>query len=309
MGAFRNRDIISIKDFSREELLHILDNAKLVEENYAKYQDALKGYILAVLFFEPSTRTRLSFESAMHRLGGSVIGFSNPSATSISKGETMHDTIRIVEGYSDVIVMRHPKEGAAKVAAHVAEKVPVINAGDGANEHPTQTMTDLYTIRKEFGKLEGLRIGFVGDLKYGRTVHSLTIGLSHFNPKIYYISPKALQVPDEYKQFLKEKNVSYKETTSLEEYGKELDVLYVTRVQKERFLQPEDYDKVKGIYKLDLPSLQKFKPNVKILHPLPRVDEVNPRLDSAKQSIYFRQAHNGVPVRMALLAMVLGKMD
>ncbi|MBI2145528.1 aspartate carbamoyltransferase [Candidatus Woesearchaeota archaeon] len=299
------RDIVSIKDFSKDEILQVLDKAADIEKNRSKYSELLRGKVMAALFFEPSTRTRLSFEAAMHRLGGSVIGFSEPSMTSIAKGETFEDTMRIIDGYCDVIAIRHPEIGSAKKAADIVRN-PVINAGDGAHEHPTQTFTDLYTIRKSCGRLDNLTVGFLGDLKYGRTVHSLAYALSHFNATIYFISPKSLKMPDEDLKELNKRKVTYHEEEDLLKVSNKLDVLYVTRIQKERFLNPEDYHSVKGVYKLDPSFLKHTKPELKILHPLPRIDEINPQLDKAPQSIYFEQAHNGVPVRMALLAMVLG---
>ncbi|MBI2133110.1 aspartate carbamoyltransferase [Candidatus Woesearchaeota archaeon] len=304
--GFKNRDIISIRDFSKAELLHVLDVAADIERNgTGSFSQLLKGKILASLFFEPSTRTRLSFEASMHRLGGSVIGFSEPETTSIVKGETAHDTIRIVDGYCDIMVMRHPESGSATKAAEAA-KNPVINAGDGANEHPTQTFVDLYTIRKTKGSLERLSIGFLGDLKYGRTVHSLSHALSHFSPDLYFISPESLALPDRLIRELESSRIKIVEEENLSRVSRQLDILYVTRIQKERFLDEGEYAKVKGFYKLDKEFLKSAKPDLKILHPLPRVDEINPRLDSEKQSIYFEQAHNGIPVRMALLGLVLG---
>jgi aspartate carbamoyltransferase catalytic subunit len=301
------RDVVSIRDFSKEDLLEVVNKAAAIEnDNKGKNSLFLQGKVMASLFFEPSTRTRLSFEAAMHRLGGSVVGFAEPSMTSIAKGETFEDTIRIIDGYCDVLVIRHPEIGSAKKAAEVARH-PVINAGDGAHEHPTQTFVDLYTIKKSCGRLDRLAVGFLGDLKYGRTVHSLAYALSHFNSTLYFISPKSLRMPEDDLKELDKRKVNYYEEEDLLKVSKKLDVLYVTRIQKERFLNPEEYHSVKGIYKLDPSFLKHTKPELKILHPLPRVDEINPQLDKAKQSIYFEQAHNGIPVRMALLAMILGK--
>ncbi len=304
--GWTDRDVVSIRDFSREDLLEVIGKAADIEKNRQEYSELLRGRIMASLFFEPSTRTRLSFEAAMHRLGGSVIGFSEPSMTSIAKGETFEDTIRIIDGYCDALVIRHPEVGSAKRAADAA-KNPVINSGDGSHEHPTQTFTDLFTIQKSFGKLDNLTIGFLGDLKYGRTVHSLTFALSHFNPKFYFISHKSLKMPEEDLEALDKRRIDYHEEEDLLKVSKNLDVLYVTRIQKERFLNPDEYHHVKGTYSLDPSFLKHAKPELRILHPLPRVDEINPQLDKARQSIYFEQAHNGVPVRMALLAMILGK--
>lgn len=302
---FKNRDIISINDFSKEEILHILKLVRQVE-NRPK-ASILKGKILATLFFEPSTRTSLSFSSAMEQLGGEVIGFSNANVTSIQKGESLWDTIKMTEQYADIIVIRHPLEGSARLAAEAAS-VPVINGGDGANQHPTQTMLDLYTIQKTKNKLDGLHIGFVGDLKYGRTVHSLVIALSHFNPTFYFIAPDELQMPESYTDELFQKKIKYFKTADLNRFAKEIDVLYVTRIQKERFPDPLEYEKFKGIYKIDEQFLQNVKKDLKIMHPLPRVGEIDKAVDSTSHAAYFGQAANGIPVRKALLAMVLGKL-
>jgi len=300
---FKNKDIISIKDFSKKELLYILSIAKRIERK--SNPSLLKNKILATLFFEPSTRTRLSFTSAMEQLGGQVLGFATPGVSSIKKGETVWDTIKMAEQYSDVIVIRHSIEGAARLAAEAAS-IPVINAGDGANQHPTQTLLDLYTIQKTKGKLENLNVGMLGDLKYGRTVHSLAIALSHFNTKFYFISPKELSMPDEYLEELKEKKMKYYETANLLKVSKKLDVLYVTRIQKERFPDPIEYEKYKEVYKLDRSLLGHIKPSLKIMHPLPRVGEIDPELDDTPHAVYFQQAGNGIPIRKALLALVLG---
>ena len=302
---FKNRDIISINDFSKEELLHLLKVVKQAE--LKPKNNLLKGKILAALFFEPSTRTRLSFTSAMEQLSGTVIGFSNANVTSIQKGESLWDTIKMTEQYADVIVIRHPLEGSARLAAE-ASSVPVINGGDGSNQHPTQTMLDLYTILKTKGKLEELHIGFVGDLKYGRTVHSLVIALSHFAPTFYFIAPDELQIPESYLDELFQKKVKYHKTTDLARFSKELDVLYVTRIQKERFPDPLEYEKFKGIYRIDEAFLQNVKKELKIMHPLPRVDEIDKSIDKTEHAVYFEQAANGIPVRKALLALVLGKL-
>jgi aspartate carbamoyltransferase catalytic subunit len=261
---------------------------------------------MASLFFEPSTRTRLSFESAMTRLGGGVIGFSEPATTSLKKGETLWDTIKMVEKYADVITMRHPVEGAARVASE-ATGLPVINGGDGANQHPTQTLLDLYTIKKAKGKFDGLNIGFLGDLKYGRTVHSLAIALSHFNATMYFISPEALKMPDSYLEELGAKKTKYYEEADLMKSVGKLDILYSTRIQKERFPDPMEYKKYAGIYKLDRSILPHVKPSLKIMHPLPRVDELNQELDTTSHALYFEQAGNGIPVRQALLSLVMGR--
>jgi len=245
---FKNRDVISINDFSKQELLFILKISRQMEKK--PNPNLLKDKILATLFFEPSTRTRLSFISAMEQLGGNVMGFATTASTSIKKGETLWDTMKMVEAYSDVTVIRHPLDGAARLAAEASSK-PVINAGDGANQHPTQTMLDLYTIQKVKGKLDNLHVGILGDLKYGRTVHSLAIALSHFNPKFYFIAPQALQMPQNYLDELKKKKIKFVTESNLLKVSKKLDVLYVTRIQKERFPDPVEYEKYKGIYKLD----------------------------------------------------------
>ncbi len=301
---FKNKDIISIRDFSKQELLYVLKIAKKMEAK--PRSDLLKDNVMASFFFEPSTRTRLSFETAMNQLGGRVIGFAEAGVSSVKKGETLWDTIKMAEVYSDVIVQRHPIEGAARLAAEAAS-IPVINAGDGANQHPTQTLLDLFTILKTKGKLEGLNIGFLGDLKYGRTVHSLAIALSYFNTKFFFISPAALKMPDSYLEELKKKGISYVEEKDLLKVSKKLDILYVTRIQGERFPDPLEYEKYKHAYKLDKSLLKHIKPDLKIMHPLPRVGEISPELDDTPHAIYFEQAGNGVPVRKALLALVLGK--
>jgi len=301
---FKNRDIIAIRDFSKAELLYVLKIAKKMESK--PYTNLLKDKIMASLFFEPSTRTRLSFETSMEQLGGRVIGFAEAGVSSVKKGETLWDTIKMAEQYADVIVQRHPVEGAARLAAEAAS-VPVINAGDGANQHPTQMLLDLYTIQKQKGKLNNLSIGFLGDLKYGRTVHSLAIALSHFNAKFFFISPTALKMPDSYLEELTKKKIKYVEVQDLLKVSKKLDVLYVTRIQKERFPDPLEYEKYKHVYKLDKSLLKYIKPGLKIMHPLPRVGEISPELDNTPHAVYFQQAGNGVPVRKALLALVLGK--
>src|SRR3989338_1312987 len=299
------KHIISIRDYSKDDLMRIIDRARSMETERHRYGKLLDGKIIGTLFFEPSTRTRLSFEAAAHRLGASVIGFADPTITSVSKGETLKDTIKILNGYADILVMRHPQAGSAAEAASVSV-VPLINGGDGTNEHPTQTMVDLYSIHKNLGKLDGLSIGFVGDLKFGRTVHSLSFALSLFNIKLYFISPDSLRMPGKYLKELDEKKIFYEQTDDLEKIMHQLDVLYVTRVQKERFLDPKDYEHVKGSYVINKAMIAKGKKTLKILHPLPRVDELHHELDDLPQSIYFQQAHNGIPVRMALLSMVSG---
>ena len=301
---FKNRDIISINDFSKEELLYILKVVRQVEQK--PKNNLLKGKVLAALFFEPSTRTRLSFMSAMEQLSGEVIGFSNSNMTSIQKGESLWDTIKMTDQYADIIVIRHPLEGSSRLAAEAAS-VPVINGGDGSNQHPTQTILDLYTIQKIKGTLDGLHIGFVGDLKYGRTVHSLVIALSHFNPTFYFIAPDGLQMPEVYLDEIFQKKVKYYKTSDLARFSKSLDVLYVTRIQKERFPDPLEYEKFKDVYRIDEPFLHNVKKDLKIMHPLPRVGEIDKSIDKTPHAAYFEQAANGIPVRKALLALLLGK--
>ena len=300
----KNRNIISINDFSKEELLHILKVVRQIEQK--PNSKLLRGKILAALFFEPSTRTRLSFVSAMEQMSGTTIGFSTAAVTSVQKGESLWDTIKMISQYADVIVIRHPLEGSARLAAEAAS-VPVINGGDGSNKHPTQTLLDLYTIQKTKGKLDNLHVGFVGDLKYGRTVHSLVIALSHFNPTFYFIAPDELQIPESYLDELFEKKVKYYKTSDLTRFSKELDVLYVTRIQKERFPDPLEYEKFKGIYRIDEGFLQHVKKDLKTMHPLPRVDEIAKSVDNTEHAAYFEQAANGIPVRKAVLALVLGR--
>lgn len=302
--GFEGRDIISIKDFTREEIDEILDVAEATEPLAEKGSDVLRGKILATLFFEPSTRTRLSFETAMHKLGGETIGFAEPEAASIKKGESLADTVRVVENYADVLVLRHPLEGAARFASEYAS-VPVVNAGSGSEEHPTQALLDLYTIRKEKGKIDGLNIAFIGDLRYGRTVHSLAYGLSRYNAKLHLISPSLLRMRREVLDDIRGK-IEVLDDAELEDAVPEMDVLYVTRIQKERFPDLAEYAKVKGSYAVTLNTLKRAKEDLIILHPLPRVDEIAPEVDSTPHAKYFKQVWNGVVVRMALLALILG---
>ncbi len=294
------KDLISITDFSKEEYLRIMNLASDFEKN--PNQDLLKGKVVASLFFEPSTRTRLSFETAISRLGGRIVGFADPGSSSATKGETLHDTIKMVSNYADLIVMRHPLEGAARYAAEVSS-VPVINAGDGANQHPTQTLLDLYSILKTQGTLDNINIFMVGDLKYGRTVHSLLQALSQFeNPVFNFIAPKILQMPAIYKMALKQKGIKYYEHEEFTDIIKEADIIYMTRVQKERFSDPIEYEKVKNIYILRNSMLENTKPNVKILHPLPRVNEIHTDVDANEKAYYFDQARNGIYAREAIIA-------
>ncbi len=295
--------LISIHDFTKEEILHVLDIAREFEKN--KSQTLLRDKVIACIFFEPSTRTRLSFETASNRLGARVIGFSDAGNTSISKGETLKDTIKMVSNYVDLIVMRHPLEGSARYASEVAS-VPVINAGDGANQHPSQTLLDLYTIRQTQGRLENININMVGDLKYGRTVHSLLQALSHFSPTFTFTAPDELKMPQEYKDFLSRKQIPFTETSELEGNISGNDILYMTRVQQERFTDPMEYEKVKNVYSLTASMLKNAKPTMKILHPLPRINEISQDVDDTPYAYYFKQAENGVYVRMAIIAYLLG---
>lgn len=305
MISLKDKDIISILDFTKEEILYVLEISGRMEKE--DYPDILRGKILANLFFEPSTRTRISFETAMKRLGGEVIGFDELGTTSTVKGESLRDSVKIIEGYCDIIALRHFLEGASRLTAD-SVSIPVINAGDGASQHPTQTFVDLYTIKKTKGELENLSIGFLGDLKYGRTAHSLAYALAHFNADMYFISPPSLRMPKDYMEELELRNVSCQEVDSISEVSDKLDILYCTRIQKERFAEPVEYEKVKGLYRLSKSVMDelKVKDDLKILHPLPRVDEMDESLDATDYAVYFQQAHSGVPVREALLASVLG---
>ena len=305
---FAGRDVVSIRDLSKEEILYILDHAAkaMPVARGERRSQALEGKLLATLFFEPSTRTRLSFETAMHRLGGSVIGFADASGTSVVKGETLADTIRMAESYADAIVLRHPHEGAAKLAADFSSK-PVINAGDGAGQHPTQTLLDLFTIKMEKGELTDNNIVLVGDLKYGRTVHSLSYALSLFGANITLVAPPSLQMPHEIVTHLKEMGGRFNQAESLESVIPGADVLYVTRIQKERFPDPEEYRKVEGAFRIDNALLANAKRSLIVMHPLPRVNEIAPEVDAGPHCRYFKQAFYGVPVRMALLSLILGK--
>ena len=297
------KSLISIRDFTKEEILHILETAKEFEQN--PVQDFLTGKVIASLFFEPSTRTRLSFETAVNRLGARVIGFSDASNTSQSKGETLKDTIKMVNNYVDMIIMRHPLEGSSRYASEVAD-VPVVNAGDGANQHPSQTLLDLYSILQTQGTLDGLTINMVGDLKYGRTTHSLLQAMSHFKTKFVFTAPEELRMPKEYKEFLDSKGIEYIETASLEEHLNSCDILYMTRVQQERFTDPIEYERVKDCYSLNAQMLANVKDNMKILHPLPRVNEISQDVDETPYAYYFKQAENGLYVRMAIISYLLG---
>jgi aspartate carbamoyltransferase catalytic subunit len=299
----KKRSLVSIDDFSTEEILKVLDLA--VEFEKQPIRKLLEGKVIATLFFEPSTRTRLSFESAINRLGGKIVGFSDSSSSSVSKGETLHDTIKMVSSYCDLIVMRHPIEGSARFASEVAS-VPVINAGDGANQHPTQTLLDLYSIRKTQGRLEDLNIFMVGDLKYGRTVHSLMMAMSRWKATFNFIAPEELKMPDEFKLYLDNMGLKYYEHSDFTDIISKADIIYMTRVQKERFSDPIEYEKVKNVYVLRNAMLQNTKPNMRILHPLPRVNEIHTDVDSNPKAYYFEQALNGVYTRQAILCTLLG---
>lgn len=297
------KSLISIRDFSKEEMLHVLDVAEEFERR--REQSFLQGKVVACLFFEPSTRTRLSFEAAANRLGARVIGFPDAKNTSQTKGETFEDTIRIISGYADLLVLRHPVEGAAERAAAVAD-IPVINAGDGANQHPTQTLLDLYSIRKTQGRIDGLDVNMVGDLRYGRTVHSLTEAMSAFSPHFIFTAPAELQLPRKYLDFLDRLGIAYETASRIEEHLADCDILYMTRVQQERFADPQEYERVKDTYELTAPLLRNVRPNLKILHPLPRVTEIATEVDATPYAYYFQQARNGMYVRMAVIACLLG---
>jgi len=299
----KNKSLVSIDDLSTDEILSILDLA----EEFEKEPDRtlLSGKVIATLFFEPSTRTRLSFESAVSRLGGRILGFADAATSSVSKGETLKDTIKTISNYCDLIVMRHPLEGSARYASEIS-KVPVINAGDGANQHPTQTLLDLYSIRKTQGKLDNLNVFFVGDLKYGRTVHSLMMAMARWKTTFNFISPEELKMPEEYKMYLDNIGLKYYEHTDFTDIISKADIIYMTRVQRERFSDPIEYEKVKNIYVLRNSMLQNTKPNLKILHPLPRVNEIHVDVDENPKAYYFEQTLNGVYVRQAILCSILG---
>lgn len=297
------KSLISIHDFSKEEILKILEIAAEFEQD--KSQTFLRDKVVATIFFEPSTRTRLSFETAANRLGARVIGFSDAGNTSVKKGESLKDTIKMISNYADVIVIRHPLEGSARYASEISS-VPIINAGDGANQHPSQTLLDLYSIKQTQGRLEDIRINMVGDLKYGRTVHSLLQAMSHFHPDFVFTSPKELKMPDEYKELLKKLGIPYTESEDLLEYIDTTDILYMTRVQQERFSDPMEYEKVKNCYRLNASMLENVRENMKVLHPLPRINEIATNVDDTPYAYYFKQAENGVYVRMAIISYLLG---
>ncbi len=308
MGSFKGKDILHGKQFSNKDIDGIMKVASGFE-NELKKKDSLsllKGKILATLFFEPSTRTRLSFEAAMQRLGGGVIGLGSVESSSVAKGETLADTVRTVSQYADVIVIRHPRTGSAQEAADAAP-IPVINAGDGTGQHPTQALLDIYTIKKELGSLKNLTVSMVGDLKYGRTVHALSELLSLFQARFYFVSPAALRMPEEITSGIRAKGIKVTETEDLWEAASGSNLIYMTRIQKERFADLSEYEKVKGSYVLNKAFLDKLKKKITILHPLPRVDEISTDVDDYPGAAYFRQMRNGVFVRMALLALIFGK--
>ena len=297
-------DFVTIADLSKEKIFYMIQMAKEFEIH--PNREILKGKVVATLFFEPSTRTRLSFETAANRLGAKVIGFSDAKVTSATKGETLKDTILMVSNYADVIVMRHHIEGAAQYASEIAP-VPIVNAGDGAHQHPSQCMLDLYSIYKTQGTLENLNIFLVGDLKYGRTVHSLIMAMRHFNPTFHFIAPKELAMPDEYKLYCKQHDIKYVEHTDFnEDIIAEADILYMTRVQKERFSDLMEYERVKNVYILKKDMLCKARQNMKILHPLPRVNEIAYDVDEDPHAYYIQQAQNGLYAREAIISDVLG---
>jgi aspartate carbamoyltransferase catalytic subunit len=303
---FLGRDIVSARDFKRDQFEQILRGVDDLEKHKGSLDGALKGKLAALLFFEPSTRTYSSFQIAAEKLGMKVSGFAGPTGSSITKGETLHDTLKMFEGYgADVFIIRHPKMGAARFAAEITN-TPVISAGDGSREHPTQAMVDLYAIRKAFGRIDGLKVGMLGDLRYGRTSSSLAYALSNFDVDLTFIAPDALQMRPEVTQLLKHRGVTPKKEAALKQVAGSLDVLYVTRIQKERIPDPTEYEKVKGMYEVNLEALREAKPSLKVLHPLPRVDELSTDLDETNYAQYFVQAAGGLPLRMVLLNLILG---
>jgi aspartate carbamoyltransferase len=309
MGTvLRGKDILRTDTLADEELNIILATAARFEEELevAEKLENMVGCVMAALFFEPSTRTRLSFEAAMHRLGGDVITIADPKTSSAAKGESTADAVKVIEGYADIIVMRHPRKGSAAEAAE-AVGVPVINGGDGAGQHPTQALLDTYTIKKEKGTLDRLTVALAGDLKNGRTVHSLVYLLARFDTQLIFVSPKQLRMPTSITQDLTSEGVAVTETEDLAKAMRGSDVVYMTRIQKERFDDPAEYEQVKGAYVLDLAMVEQAREGITIMHPLPRVNEIKEEVDAYSGAAYFRQAHNGVPVRMALLALVTGR--
>ncbi|MFP4175163.1 MAG: aspartate carbamoyltransferase [Halobacteriales archaeon] len=293
-------DIIDTREMSKDDIVRLLDRAAEIEET-----DSLDGCVLALLFFEPSTRTRMSFDAAMKRLGGDTVDMGSVESSSVQKGETLADTVRVVEGYADALVLRHPREGAARLASEFVD-VPVINAGDGAGHHPTQTLLDLYTVRENVDvPLGDLHVGIMGDLKYGRTVHSLALALAKFGARVTFVSPPSLRVPENVRAGLDDAGVEYDEVDGVDDVIGSLDVLYATRIQKERFPDEKEYEKVAGEYRVTTETLEQARDDFVLMHPLPRVDEIAPEVDEMEHAKYFEQAHNGVPVRMAVLDTVM----
>ena len=306
MNDFFGKNIISVKDFDKRQFESIFDSVdKIMDMSRNQRSEIAKGMVLGYMFFEASTRTRLSFEAAMALVGGTSLGISDIATSSVKKGETLADTVKILSRYADVLVLRHSLDGSSRFAAEVADK-PVINAGSGTEEHPTQTIQDLFTIRKEKKKIDGLKIGIVGDLKYGRTVYSLLYGLSNYDVDVHLISPESLRIRSDSSYIIK-KELSYTESTTLDDYIDDLDVLYVTRIQKERFPDEEEYVNVKGSYVIGLDMIKKMKDDAIILHPLPRIDEISTDVDKAKQAKYFEQAEYGKYTRAALLGLILNE--
>jgi aspartate carbamoyltransferase catalytic subunit len=305
--SFKGRDIVSIRDFSREEIEHVLTVARLMEPLAMGGSKLLEGKVLSNIFFEPSTRTRLSFESAILKLGGNYISIPGPQVSSVEKGENLVDTIRVMENYADIIVLRHFLEGAARLASEVAV-VPVINAGSGGGEHPTQALLDLYTMERELGAIDGLSVALLGDLKYGRTVHSLAYALSLYDTTLYLVAPKTLEMRREIVNDISNE-VTVVETPEISDVIPKVDVLYVTRIQKERFPDPEEYEKIKGVYRISSDTLHNAKSNLIILHPLPRVDEVASEVDYMPYARYFKEIWYGLVTRMAVLGLVLGALQ
>ena len=299
----KKKHIISMRDLDKDDLNYLVDTAAAIEQGRIKPD--MGGKIAALLFFEPSTRTCFSFESAMKRMGGETLLMKGTGGTSVQKGESFSDTLKTIERYSDIIVIRSAVEGAARFASEVID-LPVVNAGDGANQHPTQALLDLYSIKKTHNSLENLKIGLVGDLRFGRTVHSLAQALSFYNPEFYFVSPGFLEMPEHIKADLTQKGIRFTELSEVESIVPELDIMYVTRVQRERFADPEEYEKVKGSYIIDLETIKNARPGMKILHPLPRVDEIAEEVDASPHAYYFEQAENGVYMRQAILSILTG---
>lgn len=296
------KHLISMQDISKEDILHFVDVAGKIENG--ELTPDLNGQLAALLFFEPSTRTKFSFETAMKKLGGTALSLKDAEQTSLKKGESLHDTLMTISQYVDLVIMRSPIEGSARYASEILD-IPVINAGDGANQHPTQALLDMYSIKKTQGKLDNLNIAMVGDLKFGRTVHSLSQALSDFSPNLYFISPGHLKMPEHIKNDLKSKNVNFEEYERIEDVIDKLDIMYVTRIQKERFTDPEEYEKVKNLYIVDTPMLNNVKDTFKIMHPLPRVNEITMAVDKTKYAYYFEQVKNGVYMRQAIISILL----